>query len=260
MKVLLSTAAALGFLAISVPTAMATSPMPDGCTWVKTGPVHGYWKCTIEVPVPVEPISDCDCIPDALDVLQTIMAKQVAANKVTGFKSVEDVTQAATNIANVISIDLDDVNLGFLDQVASGYQAATNYVGYGAGGAKDVSQEALNAVNLISVETLGAVDQASTVAQAAINTVKFEGPGYYFHGINVTDVSQDATNVANVASASAGFFTFESCDCIEVTQTATAPQTAMNAIYGPSGYMSKLNGATQSATNIANILSGSAGE
>src|SRR5690606_32910430 len=81
MKVLMTTTAALSFLALTLPAAPALANF-DGCHWV------GF-QLVCPNPEPVEP--DCDCIPDALDVLQNLTAAQKATNRIDDFKTVQNV-------------------------------------------------------------------------------------------------------------------------------------------------------------------------
>ncbi|WP_417583823.1 hypothetical protein [Pelagibacterium sp.] len=246
MKVLFTAALAIGALGASVSAAQA-------------------WDWNWDDP-------ECDCVPNALDVLQDLSAAQTAKNKIEGFKSVSDVTQEAINVGNSVSFD-DDITLpdmSSLIQDATGFQFAANYIEFGAGGYTgpefaydgetliDQTQSALNAVNLVSVPALGApAEQNSSTWQTALNTAEYGSiPGFPFYSGDVTNISQSATNVANSISATE-FFTFEDCECVEITQIATGPQLAANSILG-SGYgFGAIEGAIQNATNIANSISGS---
>lgn len=266
MKVLMTTTAALSFLALTLPAAPALANF-DGCYW------NGY-KLVCPEPEPVEP--DCDCIPNALDVLQNLTAAQKATNRIEDFKTIQNVVQSAVNIGNSISIDAelgDDVpDMGQITQEATGFQWASNYIEFGGGGytgpelvldddgnlVGDPTQSALNAVNLISVPALGTAIQTNTTAQSALNVARFEGNTYFpFWYGDVNNLAQSATNVANSISA-AGFFTFEDCGCIEITQNSDSWQMATNVISGAGSYdFGSLNSAIQNATNIANSISGS---
>ena len=269
MKTLLTTTAALSFLALTLPAApaLASYGSPgENCDYIGHFPV-GYWLCE----VPVEP--DCECIPDALDVLQNLTAAQKATNRIDDFKTVENVVQSAVNIGNSVSIDLEDMpTMGDIEQNAQGWQWASNYIEFGGGGydgpefeldedgalVSDPTQSALNAVNLINVPTLGTAVQNNTTAQTALNTARFEGNTYFPHWSgDVDDLSQSATNVANSISA-AGFFTFEDCGCLEIEQNSSSWQLASNVISGASSFnFGSLDSAIQNATNIANSISGS---
>src|SRR5690606_31024079 len=95
------------------------------------------------------------------------------------------------------------------------------------------TQAALNAANLITVEHLtGSASQMSDVAQTAINTMSFAGGHYIPHwvDIDVYDVGQTATNVANVFSATT--IDGVDCGCVSVFQEADAIQFALNDFSG----------------------------
>jgi len=266
MKVLLTTTAAAAFLALTLPAAPVLANGNGGCQpW--------EWWCDDDDPVPEVP--DCDCIPNALDVLQNLTAAQKATNTIENFKTVENVVQSAVNIGNSVSIsdELDEIpTMGDITQNAQGWQWASNYIEFGGGGydgpeleldedgnlVGDPTQSALNAVNLINVPTLGTALQNNTTAQTALNTARFEGNTYfpYWYG-DVDDLAQSATNVANSISA-AGFFTFEDCGCLEIEQNSNSMQMASNLISGASSFnFGSLDSAIQNATNIANSISGS---
>lgn len=252
-KLLMTTTAAAGFLALALSVAPASA---------------------VEV--------DCGCVPNALDALQRLDAAQKATNKIDDFKTVSNVVQSATNIGNSIDIDnLDSLpQMNSLRQDAWGYQWASNYIEFGGGGyngpeyklnqdgelvgdpsgnALDHTQSALNAVNLINVPTLGRpVYQENSTFQGAINTARFEGHTYGFGWSgDVDDLTQSATNVANSISTN-GFYTFVDCDCLEIEQISDGKQVASNWISGASSYgFGSLNEAIQNATNVANSISGS---
>lgn len=266
MRLLTTVAAAAGILTFTLPATPALAVVDgNGCITI-----YGTTWC------PETPDPECECVPDALDVLQRLNAAQTATNRIDDFKTVENVVQTATNIGNSVSIeDLGDdlPDMSSMTQIASGYQKAWNYIEFGGGGYNgpeyvlgedgqldiDHTQSALNAVNLINVPSLGApVYQENTTYQEAINTATFEGHtwGWGWSG-DVDDLTQSATNVANSISA-AGFFTFEECECIEIEQISNSTQLASNTISGATSWgLGSLNEAVQNATNVANSISGS---
>lgn len=128
----------------------------------------------------------------------------------------EDATQAAANLANLISVD--ELS-GGINQYANVSQTAINtavYDTYGWGwytfdsSVYDFEQSATNVVNSISIpaidpltcdclENLGLdaqIIQGAKVDQLAVNNLYSDG--YYFSGlIDVTNITQSATNLAN---------------------------------------------------------------
>jgi hypothetical protein len=184
------------------------------------------------------------------------------------FAALYNIEQSATNVGNVFSApEVNDIA-----QDASGYQGAFNTIVFGNGGydadalydADDAllpTQSALNAVNMVTVDELtGQAVQMADVGQTAINTMSYAG-GYGVYGfgghhgwldVDVYDVGQTATNVANVFSATdiVGL----DCGCVSVLQDAEAAQLAVNNFSG-SGWTTDLNNIVQEATNIANSIS-----
>ncbi|WP_332714536.1 hypothetical protein [Pelagibacterium mangrovi] len=196
---------------------------------------------------------------------------QIADNDIYAsvFATLYNIEQSATNVANVFSApEVNDI-----DQDAWGYQDAFNTIEFGKGGYDAdalydeegellPTQAALNAVNMITVDQLtGQAVQMAAVGQTAINTMSYAGGGYSpfgyggHHGwvdVDVYDVGQTATNVANVFSATdiVGL----DCGCVSVLQDAEAAQFAANNFSG-SGWSTDLTNIVQEATNIANSIS-----
>lgn len=306
MKVLLTTTAAAGFLALTLPAAPALAEgNGNGCfTW------YGTTYC------PETPEEECvECLDDAINIQQIVSGFQKAFNNITDVDDVTDATQTAVNAANLISLDGIDVSIddiGEVSQTADPYlfqmadndiyagvfsalynisQSASNVVNvfsgpevneitqdadstqwafntieYGKGGYDAdalydgeellATQAALNAANLITVGHLtGSATQMSDVEQKAINTMSFAGDGHYvpyWVDIEVWDVGQTATNVANVFSATT--IDGVDCGCVSVFQDADTFQFALNDLSG-SGWHTDMSNIVQEATNIANSVS-----
>lgn len=211
-----------------------------------------------------------DGIGKVVQTTNASLAQQADNDLFGGTKSaLENIEQAATNVVNVFS----GPEVNEIVQAANSSQWANNVITFGKGGydadalydADDVllpTQSALNAVNLITVGMLnGSANQYSNSAQEAINSMTYAGGGImpfgyggggYNHSIDIYDVGQTATNIANVVSATgiAGV----DCGCVSVLQNAAADQYAFNDLSG-SGWNTDLNNIVQNATNIANSIS-----
>lgn len=214
-----------------------------------------------------------DGIGKVVQTTNASLAQQADNDLFGGTKSaLENIEQAATNVVNVFS----GPEVNEIVQAANSTQWANNVITFGKGGydadalydADDVllpTQSALNAVNLITVGMLnGSANQYSNSAQEAINSMTYAGGGfmplgggyggggYNNHSIDIYDVGQTATNIANVVSATgiAGV----DCGCVSVLQNAAADQYAFNDLSG-SGWNTDLNNIVQNATNIANSIS-----
>ncbi|HWJ86707.1 MAG TPA: hypothetical protein VNS12_01380 [Pelagibacterium sp.] len=211
-----------------------------------------------------------DGIGKVVQTTNASLAQQADNDLFGGTKSaLENIEQAATNVVNVFS----GPEVNEIVQAANSSQWANNVITFGKGGydadalydADDVllpTQSALNAVNLITVGMLnGSGNQYSNSAQEAINSMTYAGGGImpfgyggggYNHSIDIYDVGQTATNIANVVSATgiAGV----DCGCVSVLQNAAADQYAFNDLSG-SGWNTDLNNIVQNATNIANSIS-----
>lgn len=178
------------------------------------------------------------------------------------FSALYNIEQSASNVVNVFS----GPEVNEIIQNAASTQTAFNTIEYGKGGYDAdalydgdtllPTQAALNAANLITVEHLtGSASQMSDVAQTAINTMSFSGDGHYvphWVDVDVWDVGQTATNVANVFSAT----TIDGldCGCVSIMQEAGAVQFALNDLSG-SGWNTDMSNIVQQATNIANSIS-----
>lgn len=202
---------------------------------------------------------------DIGEVSQTSDLFQIADNDLYAsvFAALYNVQQSATNVVNVFSApEVNDIA-----QDAAGYQNAYNTIEFGKGGYDAdalydadgellPTQAALNAANMITVTDLtGQATQMADVAQSAINTMSYAGGSSYHHGwidVDVYDVGQTATNVANIFSATdiEGL----DCGCVSVLQDANAMQFALNDFSG-SGWTTDLNNIVQNATNVANSIS-----
>lgn len=221
-----------------------------------------------------------DGIGKVVQTTNASLAQQADNDLFGGIKSaLENIEQAATNVVNVFS----GPEVNEIVQAANSSQWANNVITFGKGGydadalydADDVllpSQSALNAANLITVGMLnGSANQYSNSAQEAINSMTYAGGGImplgggyggghgggyggggYDHSIDIYDVGQTATNIANVVSAT-GIAGVDR-GCVSVLQNAAANQYAFNDLSG-SGWNTDLNNIVQNATNIANSIS-----
>jgi hypothetical protein len=138
-------------------------------------------------------------------VTQTAAGAQLAANYVNFSEDLSDVTQSATNVLN--SLTVNSVT-GSITQTTTAGQAALNAVegvgsygwkhgkgGYGSDDIYDVTQTALNAANLVSIDAISdlSIVQTFTTGQLAANYVGALD--------NVSKITQSATNVANSIGA-----------------------------------------------------------
>lgn len=191
---------------------------------------------------------------------QSAEGSQFATNSALGTASsaLYGLEQAATNVVNTVTAATSKTvkQASYTDQVAvnvmyggwGGYDA--DAVDWDAEDAID-TQVAVNAANLVDLDALtGAIKQESYGSQDALNKAIFTG----YHGGNVYDLGQSATNVAN--SVTVGSITPAVFDCLcydgwEVNQSAYADQVASNLVVT----MGSVTNTVQSATNIANSIS-----
>ncbi|MFN7023643.1 MAG: hypothetical protein ACK4QP_03820 [Pseudorhizobium sp.] len=176
---------------------------------------------------------------------------------VRDYVTIDDVTQSATNVAN--SVSLGDKKLegtaDVLDWIKQGAfvdQYATNDIKV-ADTVLDVSQTAVNAANLITLEMdapdLDKVSQFAVGDQDALNTIEFKE---WIDG-NATDKkdniipsTQDATNVVNSVSVESVNYT--------LAQFSAVDQKARN-VADSVGSNSKIWDFEQTAVNAANLVS-----
>jgi hypothetical protein len=186
----------------------------------------------------------------------------------TGEGEITGLKQAAVNVAN--SIDADVVANSSaspdLQQAAYGPQTALNTVTFGFGndysgrvypvtpdelGLSSSSQEATNAVNIASVNTLsGSASQLAALTQKAANSASYAPSGGGWTAGEVVGLKQTGTNAANILTAKA----LPSLSGVtDITQNATSSmsQSVSNIISTPA-YVQDIH---QSATNVVNSLS-----
>ncbi len=191
---------------------------------------------------------------------------QVAANVLEGgwASGHYNVAQSATNVVNSVTGD----SAWNIYQFAGAYQNASNYMSFGKDGydadadvvfdsegeVEVATQSAVNAANIVDIGELNnEIVQVSVGGQVASNVAVDVGGGYHwYHGNDVWDFAQTATNVANIATV--GVFDLNKCACDwEVDQHAYADQSATNLLSG-SGW-TDIHNVVQSATNVANSVS-----
>ncbi|MDR7029638.1 hypothetical protein [Rhizobium rosettiformans] len=199
---------------------------------------------------------------DVDEIMQKSFGEQTAINKIDSgwnwswywgkyrnFAVINGVEQAATNVANSISLGevdsgnfnqlLDDaMQFAFVDQYASN-EIKVAYTAY------NVSQEAVNATNLITSDAadLGEVTQTAFGDQDALNTIEFKK---WIDADALTPSTQSATNVINSVSAPEIRTT--------LAQFSAVDQKARNVAdsVGDSSNVWDLN---QTAVNAANLVS-----
>ncbi|MBD8066584.1 hypothetical protein IC608_14000 [Devosia sp. PTR5] len=153
-------------------------------------------------------------------------------------------TAYATNYNYLCTTDRCTPNLADFLQNLDGIQTAINLI-VDIDDANTIVQEAVNAGNLVNIETdidLANVEQNASVYQFASNLL--DGDAWFFNSSDMTGVTQSATNVANSISS----------DSLvkAAKQTAGDAQMASNAVLGT--YGSKLYDLQQAATNVVNTV------
>lgn len=199
-------------------------------------------------------------------IVQVGSGDQLAVNTVDFISNdakIKKLTQEALNVLNSVSADLA---LTTISQIA-GYgasQNAFNYVEFGDGddyeyystpALQDVTQEATNAANLVSVNLLEAdVYQTATLDQYSANTALFIGDesAWGYNNGSVKDLTQDATNIANIISVDSFGGNF-----VDLNQSMVGDQFATNTLiadgWGNNG-VNSISDVTQTATNVANSI------
>ncbi|RMA44161.1 hypothetical protein [Rhodophyticola porphyridii] len=183
---------------------------------------------------------------------------QRAGNLIDMGDSIDDVTQTATNAANIAQFD--DIE-GSVDQRwAQSYQTATNVVAFGLGdaGIYDLTQTATNVVNSLSGDDIKqdgtdvvvsqVVDMSGLSGQLAGNFVSFGSED----GEGLVDVAQSATNAANMISLNElQGVTVQNAYFQQVAGNVAVPNLASFFMTG-SGDILDLD---QSAVNAVNVIS-----
>lgn len=175
---------------------------------------------------------------------------------VPDYVTIDDVTQSATNVANSVSLGEEDGDgtaavLDWIKQGAFVDQYATNDIKV-ADTVLDVSQTAVNAANLITLEmeapNLDEVSQIAVGDQDALNTIVFKKwiDGNAMEGNKVVPSTQDATNVINSVSVPSVNLT--------LAQFSAVDQKARN-VADSVGYGSKIWDFEQTAVNATNLVS-----
>ncbi|MEO3433890.1 hypothetical protein [Inquilinus sp. CAU 1745] len=186
-----------------------------------------------------------------VDVGQVFLNVQDATNSIDVVHNNHGVAQDATNLGNGLideragnAANYDDVN-----QIAIGAQNAANDVSSYYGMWTDLEQNATNVTNLVNVQDVNELVQITAAVQNADNFADY--------GQAVTDVGQSASNIANLAEVddakNHGDF---------ILQLSLTGQDASNHLnfHGnpppthPASGASNVEGLTQEATNVANLL------
>jgi hypothetical protein len=184
------------------------------------------------------------------DVNQTDFAWQLASNYASSFRgSFDDLTQAATNVANSISaVDkLDNVNqLALAPQLATNFADAASYTG-------NVKQTATNVANSIDdVTDASGIKQVAGGPQIASNKIGYDASHFFLSDDVALNARQSATNVSNIATVDTlADFSTQVSGSLQVASNATAYFGSPHFLQVPDS-VGKL---TQDATNATNILS-----
>lgn len=180
---------------------------------------------------------------------------------------INDLLQAATNIANVLTVGgvaTDAIEQNYEDSV----QDASNYVEFrdlGLSGeepklddmgelADVIDQTALNGINIAEVALPeGTIAQFSLGSDQTATNVAENGSWYTSIDADIDNFGQSATNVANILSVGA---LPDLAGASDLTQTFDGVQFSSNAIF----HADDLSMVTQATTNVANSISTITGE
>jgi hypothetical protein len=177
------------------------------------------------------------------DLDQYFGGLQVSGNvAVTEYGQWNDLTQEATNVANLVNVD--DVDT--IWQNAEGFQFSVNYAEYGQW-VDEAAQSASNLANVVEIDDGDKIKQFAFINQAAINALHYDGVAeatggncYQDRNGDVAELVQEATNVANLLNAG---------DVEDVYQDADIDQVALNLASFGKG----ISDSSQTATNVANL-------
>lgn len=181
------------------------------------------------------------------DINQSMGAVQDILNSVEVVHDTTTLTQQGTNLANVIdAAALDDVNQ-IIDGIVE--QGVTNAMVSDGGMLNVVDQSAINGANVLTADAISTANQLAQLGfvQEVANTLAVG------HGLNASvdhDALQSGVNMANIASLGTG---------TDVYQYGWGDQDIVNAaLYTGPGTAGTFQNLTQEATNLTNVLTGTA--